>query len=198
MSGPSGRRKRARAPARCRTLVLHHHFDHARATGPCQPHAAAHLECGIDRIVHQVDEQLIELVSVRRDDDGRAFMHPHVEPRLQRRDPVDPFGDPDRADSRAGEPGQPVVGPHEPAQGLRAAFDDLEPGPQILLPVRRPLLSPREAPEAAGDRFDRGERVVDLVTEHPHDPLPRRALLRAQHPAQIRQHQQLVRQPVLP
>ena len=42
------------------------------------------------------------------------------------------------------------------------------------------------------------ERVVDLVAQHPHEPLPRRALLRAQRAAQVGQHQQLVRPAVLP
>ena len=77
------------------------------------------------------------------------------------------------------------------------ALDDLQPRAQVLLPVRRPGRPLGQAPEAAGDRLDRRERVVDLVAEHPHEPLPRRALLGAQHPAQVGEHQQLVRQAVL-
>ena len=51
------------------------------------------------------------------------------------------------------------------------------------------------APKAAGDGLDRCERVVDLVAEHPHEPLPGRALLGAERPAQVGQHQQLVGRP---
>ena len=51
------------------------------------------------------------------------------------------------------------------------------------------------APQAPGDRLDRRERVVDLVAEHAHEPLPGLALLVAQRPAQVGEHEQLVRRP---
>ena len=67
------------------------------------------------------------------------------------------------------------------------------PAPEVLLPVRRPRRPFGEASKAPGDRLDRRERVVDLVAEHPHEPLPRRALLGPEHAAQVGQHQQPVR-----
>ena len=47
--------------------------------------------------------------------------------------------------------------------------------------------------EAAGDRLDRRERVVDLVADDADQPLPRLTLLVAQRPADVGEHQQLVR-----
>ena len=47
--------------------------------------------------------------------------------------------------------------------------------------------------EAAGDRLDRRERVVDLVAEHADEPLPRLPLFLAQRLAQVGEHEQLVR-----
>ena len=51
---------------------------------------------------------------------------------------------------------------------------------EIVLPVGRGRLAPEQAAEAAGDRLDRRERVVQLVAEHADQPLPRLALLLAQ------------------
>ena len=60
--------------------------------------------------------------------------------------------------------------------------------------VRRAACGASSALQAAGDRLDRRQRVVDLVAEHAHQPLPRLALLLAQRLAEVGQHQQLVRQ----
>ena len=48
--------------------------------------------------------------------------------------------------------------------------------------------------QAAGNRFDGSQRVVQLVPEHAHQPLPGLQLLLAQRQREIRQHQQLQRQ----
>ena len=50
--------------------------------------------------------------------------------------------------------------------------------------------------EATGDRFDRGERIIHFVAEHPDEALPRRPLLFAQGPAQVGKDEQFMRQPV--
>ena len=47
--------------------------------------------------------------------------------------------------------------------------------------------------EAAGDRLDRRERVVDLVADDADQPLPRLALFVAQRPADVGEHEQLMR-----
>ena len=69
--------------------------------------------------------------------------------------------------------------------------------------VSPPCVSPRqssgsgsrcdELAQRAGHRFDRRERAVELVADHAHEPLPRLPLLLAQRPAEIRDHEQLVR-----
>src|SRR5580658_7413813 len=52
--------------------------------------------------------------------------------------------------------------------------------------------------KAAGNRFNRGERVIDFVTNHPNKPLPRIALLLAQGNAYVGEHQKRVRNAALP
>ena len=51
--------------------------------------------------------------------------------------------------------------------------------------------------KAAGDRFDRRERIVHFVAEHPNESLPGVAFLFAQRAAQIGQDEQLMRQAAL-
>ena len=55
-----------------------------------------------------------------------------------------------------------------------------------------------QAAEAAGDRLDRRQRVVQLVAEHADQTLPGLALLFAQRLAEVGEHEQVMRQAVLP
>ena len=55
-----------------------------------------------------------------------------------------------------------------------------------------------DAVEAAGDRLDRRERIVQLVAEHANQPMPRLALLLPQRHVDVAQHDERVRQPALP
>ena len=52
--------------------------------------------------------------------------------------------------------------------------------------------------EAAGDRLDRRERVVELVAEHAYQAMPGFALLLPERDIDIAQHDERVRQPALP
>ena len=63
---------------------------------------------------------------------------------------------------------------------------------QVVAPVRGGLALAREALQAAGDRLDRRERIVELVAEHPDQALPGLALLLAQRTAHVGQHEQPV------
>src|SRR5690606_21150691 len=58
-------------------------------------------------------------------------------------------------------------------------------------------LLPDEVEQAAGDRLDGRERVVDLVAEDPGKSLPGGALLLAERPTHVRENHQLVREPSL-
>ena len=157
------------------------------------------LQRGIGRVAHQVDQQLIELVAVSGDPIPRGPPSTRTSSRVSsaatRRTQV---ADVHRAELRLREPGEPRVGAHEPAQRLRAALDHFEARAQVVLPVGRARRPGGQTAEASRDGLDRRERVVDLVSQHPDQPLPRRALFGAEHPAQVGDDQQLMGQAVLP
>ena len=48
--------------------------------------------------------------------------------------------------------------------------------------------------QASGDRFDRRKRIVQLVPQHAHQPLPGLQFFFAQRPREVGDHQQLMRQ----
>ena len=172
-----------------RSLVLDEHLDVEGGDSPPDAHAAPRLRDGVDRVVQQVDEHLVQLIRVGPNDDVGARLHSHREPGLELRHAADPCLDVHRIQLRWRQARQPGVGGHEPAQGGGPARDD----PESLLHVRglerRPAVS-EAVPQALGDGADGGERVVDLVPQHPNQSAPRLALLLAEDPAQVRQDQQ--------
>src|SRR5580658_8942521 len=84
------------------------------------------------------------------------------------------------------------VGLDEAVEGLRAVLNNrqtaLETGYILISGVG---MDPRT--KAAGNRFNRGELVIDFVTNLPDKPLPRIAFLLAQGDAYVREHQKRVR-----
>src|SRR5262249_17747986 len=64
----------------------------------------------------------------------------------------------------------------------------------IYITIARPI---EECLQASGDRFDRRERVVDLVTEHAHETTPRLQLLFAKRLRDVRENEQRMRAPIL-
>src|SRR5258708_18433869 len=67
----------------------------------------------------------------------------------------------------------------------------------VVAPVRRRGLALDDRGEAARDRLDGRERVVHLVPDDANEALESLALLFAQRLAEVRQHEQLVREPAL-
>ena len=63
----------------------------------------------------------------------------------------------------------------------------------VALPVLGARLAQQQRLEAAGDRLDRRERVVELVADHADQALPGLALLVAQRAAHVGEHEQLHR-----
>ena len=60
------------------------------------------------------------------------------------------------------------------------------------------LRLPKPCAQAARDRFDRSERVVQFVTQHSNQPLPCAALFLSQRPANVGQHNQSVGHALFP
>ena len=79
------------------------------------------------------------------------------------------------------------------AQRLRARRDHGQAAAHVALPVLRARLAQQQRLEAAGDRADRRERVVELVADHADQALPGLALLVAQRAAHVGQHDELHR-----
>ncbi len=181
-------------------LVLDDDHDAARVRAPRHRHRAAGLERCVGRVAQQVDERLLELRTVRFDDDVRVIVgHPdlHVQPRFQVRNTLDQRPDLHRLRLRRRHARQPRVLRHQPRQRFRSVRDHVEP----LLDVRDALalnqLLLENATHGARNRLDRRERVVDLVREHTHDALPCELFLFAQRARHVTQHDQLVGPAVL-
>src|SRR5437016_6852167 len=68
----------------------------------------------------------------------------------------------------------------------------------IVLPVRRRRIAAQQRFQAGGKRLDWSKRIIHLVAEHANQPLPGAAFFFAQRATEIRQHEQLMRQALLP
>ena len=71
------------------------------------------------------------------------------------------------------------------------------PALDIIAPVGRRRVAFDDRRQAAGDRLDRRERVVHLVSDDANEALPRLAFFFAQRLAEVGEHEQLVRPPAL-
>src|SRR5690606_2098678 len=69
---------------------------------------------------------------------------------------------------------------------------------QVVVQAGGAILANEDALEAGGDGLDRGERVVDLVSEDTDEPLPRLPLLLAERAADVGEDDERVRQSALP
>ena len=94
------------------------------------------------------------------------------------------------------------VGGREPAQGVGARRDHGEAALHVVVQIVRPAAVPGASRqhrfEAAGDRLDRRQRIVDLVADDADQSLPGLALLVAQRAADVGEHEQLMRTALLP
>ena len=84
-----------------------------------------------------------------------------------------------------------VIG-HEPAQGLRPGADHREAFLHVLAPVGGKRFASHHLAEAAGNRADGRQRIVQFVAQHAQETLPGLPFFVAQGVAEVGQHQQLV------
>ncbi len=118
-------------------------------------------------------------------------------PRVEPGDALDQRHDPYRPRARGRQPGQLGVGGHEAAQRLGPGRDHAQAAPQIRLPVVGPRLALHQAAEAAGDRLDRRQGVVQFVAEDADQALPRGAFLVAERLADVGEHDEVMGQAAL-
>src|SRR5687768_6244362 len=83
-------------------FVDHGDFDTAITELPADADTAIRLERCIDRIAHEIDEQLVELIAIRAYRDVRTVLHLHREPRLESRRTMNPVGNRYGRQSRRG------------------------------------------------------------------------------------------------
>ena len=167
---------------------------------PAQRDAAAGLERRVHGVAHDVDQQLFELIGVglARSTGGPSAQR-HRQPRVERGD---------AAHQRTERPVCTRCGGGSRARRAYAvvkrpsasARDAMMPSP-CAMSSRQSAgsgVAAEQRLEAAGDRLDRRQRVVQLVADDADQPPPRLALLLAQRLAEIRERQQLVRRAALP
>ena len=101
--------------------------------------AAARLERGVDRVAHEVDEELLELVGVGRTDDVGPVSSTPTDRRVSRAATRRSKGRHRHAlEPRRRQAGQPRVGVHEARERVRARSAMIaRPAPHVLVPVRR-------------------------------------------------------------
>jgi hypothetical protein len=69
---------------------------------------------------------------------------------------------------------------------------------EVVLPIPGPRLASDDASHRAGEGLNGRQRIVDLVTQHLDQPLPRLTLLLPQRPGEIGEHHEVVRKAALP
>ena len=104
---------------------------------PRERHPAIGLERGVGRVMHQIDEELIELVGIGPDAEGRAARNGWRYPRLECGRATNPRFDVDVRAVRRRQLGQSSVGGHESAQRFRTPGDHAEAARDIRREIRR-------------------------------------------------------------
>ena len=178
-------------------LVLHGDLQLVADPSPADAGSPSGLRRGIDGVPDQVDQQLIQLIRIGPKPDRPAVSYLHRHPCLETHDFADRVLDEDRALVRGRKPGEPGIGAHEPAQRPGPGGDDAQTVPEVLLPVRVRKVMLQERFETPGNGLDGGQRVVQLMAQHPDQPPPRLPLLFPQGLVQVRQNHQVMRPPLL-
>src|SRR4051812_6307700 len=87
------RHEEVRALGQTRPFVFDDDLHSILADPPADPYIATGGERRIDRVAHDVDQQLIELISICANHRSRTLEHIDRESRLERRDAPNPFAD---------------------------------------------------------------------------------------------------------
>ena len=91
--------------ARPGPVVRDLHLDLAALLAPADLDPAPGLLRRVDRVAHQVDQQLLQLIGITADGQGRAGLQPHRQPLLQLDHAPQPGAHLDRSQASAGAAG---------------------------------------------------------------------------------------------
>jgi hypothetical protein len=196
--GCKERYKQIRRVWQSRSFIFDPNVEVALVSRPANSDSAAGFERRIDRVVEQVDQELIQLISVGLNRYLRTRNQSNRKPRFETDCSSNPCADIDRLKLRLGKPRQTRIRAGETTQRFGAAGYYGQPAPHIFSKVIFVIPMRKHALETAGDRLYWRERVVQFVAEHPNDSLPRLALFFTQGAAEIRKNKQLMRKPSFP
>ena len=118
----------------------------------------------------------------------------HMEARFEAGDASNPNAHVHTLECGRRQFGETRVGGHEAREAVGAGGDHVEAAAHVLLPVVGAIFAAENSCRDFRRRFDRRERIIQLVAEDANQALPGLALFVAQRAAQIGEHEQLVRQ----
>ena len=128
-------------------------------------------EGGVDGVLEEVDEGLLELVGVAGEDGGGPRDDDDGEAGFELRGAVDEVFDCGGLEAGIGEMGEALVGLEETVERGGTFLDDGEAACEVGL-IFRGFDGGGAGAEAAGDGLDGGEGVVDFVRENADEALP--------------------------
>ncbi len=104
------RHEQVRGIRQARSLIVDPELEAAALALPADGDAAAGLQRRVRRVVHEVDEELLELIGIGADRDVRALLDPDRQPRLDAGDAPYEREQPSRISSRASiDPRLPAI-----------------------------------------------------------------------------------------
>src|SRR5688500_1885187 len=129
--------EQVRAVCDAMALIDHAELECVVRALPLHPYGALRLDRRLDRIAHEVDQELLELVRIRLN--AERWSLPHVDTRSLRQlgDAMHPFRHIDGGYARMWQSRESRVGGHEAAERLRARADDGEAALDVLQPIIR-------------------------------------------------------------
>ena len=148
-------------------------------------------------VLHEVDQELLELIRIGADRDVRRVGDANGQARLDAGDALHEAEDVHRIEPRRGQLREPRVRGREAAERVGPGGDHREPAFHVVGPVVRHGVARQHRLEAPGNRLDWRERIVDLVADDAYQALPGLPLLVAQRTADVGEDQELVRPALL-
>jgi hypothetical protein len=155
------------------------------------------FEDGVGGVALEVDEELFELIGVGVDGEERAGFEVDRDAGFDGGDPFEERGEEDGLKTWRGKAGKACIPVHEARKSVGTCCDDAEGADGILLPVVGGRVSGEEVAEAGGEALDRGEGVVELVSDDAHESLPGEPFLFAEGAAEIGKHDEGMGTPAL-
>ena len=139
------------------SFVAYMHDKIALFTRPFDVNGTARLERRIGGIPHEIDEQLIELVSIGKDGDQRTLMQGDGQPSFEGSDARDPGVYLQWAQRRPRQARHTRVRSHEAAERLRSRSDDTKAAAQVSVRVCRARVTTQQREKTSRERLDRRE-----------------------------------------